>query len=108
MPLGSGAMKDSGRDHGRSAASPSENRAGRGRREAEYPGGTGPTEDAAQRRFAAGWVVLRSWSRRLGARRLAVGLLTGSLGRFVAFVIDVGEASAVYWSRRLRGKETPW
>ena len=42
------------------------------------------------------------------ARRLAVRLLTGSSGRFVAFVIDVSAASAVYWSRRLRGKETPW
>jgi hypothetical protein len=42
------------------------------------------------------------------ARRVAVRLLTGSSGRFVAFVIDVSAASAVYWSRRLTGKETPW
>jgi hypothetical protein len=35
-------------------------------------------------------------------------LLTGPTGRFTAFVIDVSAASAVYWSRRLRGKETPW
>jgi hypothetical protein len=42
------------------------------------------------------------------ARRLAVRLLTGSSGRFAAFVIDVSVASAVYWSRRLAGKETPW
>jgi hypothetical protein len=41
-------------------------------------------------------------------RRLAVRLLTGSSGRFVAFVIDVSAASAVYWTRRLTGKETPW
>jgi hypothetical protein len=42
------------------------------------------------------------------ARRVAVRLLTGSSGRFVAFVIDVTVASAVYWSRRLAGRETPW
>jgi hypothetical protein len=42
------------------------------------------------------------------ARRFAVRLLTGSSGRFAAFVIDVSVASAVYWSRRLTGKETPW
>jgi hypothetical protein len=42
------------------------------------------------------------------ARRLAVRLLTGSPGRFAAFAIDVGVASAVYWSRRLAGRETPW
>jgi hypothetical protein len=41
-------------------------------------------------------------------RRLAVRFLTGSSGRFIAFVIDVSVASAVYWSRRLRGEETPW
>jgi hypothetical protein len=41
-------------------------------------------------------------------RRLAIRLLTGSSGRLVAFVIDVSAASAIYWSRRLRGKETPW
>ncbi len=41
-------------------------------------------------------------------RRLAVRLLTGSSGRFAAFVIDVGVAGAVYWSRRLAGRETPW
>jgi hypothetical protein len=42
------------------------------------------------------------------ARRLAVRFLTGSSGRFAAFVIDVSAASAVYWSRRLTGKESPW
>jgi hypothetical protein len=42
------------------------------------------------------------------ARRLAVRLLTGSSGRFAAFVIDVSAASAVYWSRRLTGRETSW
>jgi hypothetical protein len=42
------------------------------------------------------------------ARRLAVRFLTGSVGRFAAFLIDVGVASAIYWSRRLTGKETPW
>jgi hypothetical protein len=47
-------------------------------------------------------------SGRLIARRFAVRLLTGSAGRFAAFVIDVSVASAVYWSRRLTGKETPW
>jgi hypothetical protein len=41
-------------------------------------------------------------------RRAAVLLLTGPTGRFTAFVIDVSAAGAVYWSRRLRGKETPW
>jgi len=41
-------------------------------------------------------------------RRLAVRLLTGSSGRLAAFVIDVSAASAIYWSRRLRGEETPW
>ena len=65
------------------------------------PLGSGAMKD--RRTLEAGPVVLRS-----RPRRLAVGLLTGSLGRFVAFVIDVSEASAVYWSRRLRGKETPW
>jgi hypothetical protein len=39
---------------------------------------------------------------------LAVRFLTGSSGRLVAFVIDVSVASAVYWSRRLAGRETPW
>jgi hypothetical protein len=39
---------------------------------------------------------------------LAVRFLTGSSGRFAAFVVDVGLASAVYWSRRLAGRETPW
>jgi hypothetical protein len=42
------------------------------------------------------------------ARRVAVRLLTGSTGRLAAFVIDVSVASAMYWSRRLRGEETPW
>jgi hypothetical protein len=42
------------------------------------------------------------------AERLAVRFLTGSSGRLAAFVIDVGVAGAVYWSRRLAGKETPW
>jgi hypothetical protein len=42
------------------------------------------------------------------ARRIAVSFLTGPTGRFTAFVIDVSVASAVYWSRRLTGKETPW
>jgi hypothetical protein len=42
------------------------------------------------------------------ARRFAVRLLTGSVGRFVAFVVDVGVVSAVYLSRRLAGRETPW
>ena len=65
------------------------------------PLGSGAMKD--RRTFAAGTVVLRSRSRRL-----AVRFLTGSLGRLIAFVIDVSEASAVYWSRRLRGKETPW
>jgi hypothetical protein len=51
---------------------------------------------------------LGSGAMKDSVRRLAVRLLTGSSGRFVAFVIDVIEASAIYWSRRLRGKETPW
>jgi len=42
------------------------------------------------------------------ARRVAVRFLTGSSGRFVAFVIDVSVASTIYWSRRLAGRETPW
>jgi hypothetical protein len=42
------------------------------------------------------------------ARRVAVRLLTGSAGRFAAFAIDVSVASAVYWSRRLAHKESPW
>jgi hypothetical protein len=42
------------------------------------------------------------------ARRLAVRLLTGSTGRLAAFLIDLGAAGAVYWSRRLAGRETPW
>jgi hypothetical protein len=48
-------------------------------------------------------------SRRDRALRdIAVRFLTGSTGRFAAFLIDVTAAGAVYWSRRLRGKETPW
>ena len=47
-------------------------------------------------------------SGRRVARRVATGFLTGSAGRFTAFAIDVGVASARYWSRRLAGKETPW
>jgi hypothetical protein len=42
------------------------------------------------------------------ARRLAVRFLTGSSGRFAAFVIDVSAVSAVYWWRRLTGRETSW
>jgi hypothetical protein len=41
-------------------------------------------------------------------RRAAVRFLTGSSGRLVAFLIDVASASTIYWSRRLRGRETPW
>jgi hypothetical protein len=41
-------------------------------------------------------------------RRIAVRLLTGSSGRLVAFVVDVSVAAAVYCSRRLTGRETPW
>jgi hypothetical protein len=41
-------------------------------------------------------------------RRLATGFLTGPAGRLTAFAIDIGVASATYWSRRLRGEETPW
>ena len=41
-------------------------------------------------------------------RRLATGFLTGPAGRLTAFAIDVGVASTLYWSRRLRGEETPW
>jgi hypothetical protein len=42
------------------------------------------------------------------ARRVAVRFLTGSSGRLVAFVVDVSVAGAVYCSRRLTGRETPW
>jgi hypothetical protein len=42
------------------------------------------------------------------ARRLAVRFLTGSSGRLVAFLIDLGAAGSVYFARRLRGRETTW
>jgi hypothetical protein len=45
---------------------------------------------------------------RDSARRFAVRRLTGSSGRLVAFLIDLSIASAIYWSRRLQGKEMPW
>jgi hypothetical protein len=41
-------------------------------------------------------------------RRAAVKFLTGPGGRFTAFVIDVGVASARYAGRRATGRETPW
>jgi hypothetical protein len=41
-------------------------------------------------------------------RHVAVRFLTGSSGRLAAFLIDVTSAVAVYWSRRLTGRETPW
>jgi hypothetical protein len=41
-------------------------------------------------------------------RRVAVGFLTGSAGRLIAFVIDLGVASARYLGRRAAGRETPW
>jgi hypothetical protein len=41
-------------------------------------------------------------------RRVATGFLTGSAGRLTAFTLDVGAATALYWSRRLAGRETPW
>ena len=47
-------------------------------------------------------------SRERLAHRIATGFLTGSAGRFAAFVIDVSVASARYWSRRVAGKDTPW
>jgi len=40
--------------------------------------------------------------------RIAAGFLTGSMGRFTAFALDLGVAATRYWSRRLAGKETPW
>ena len=47
-------------------------------------------------------------SRQPLAHRMAAGFLTGSVGRFTAFAIDLGIATTRYWSRRLAGKETPW
>jgi hypothetical protein len=41
-------------------------------------------------------------------RRIAVRFLTGSSGRFVAFVVDVWVASARYAGRRALGREAPW
>jgi hypothetical protein len=41
-------------------------------------------------------------------RRMATAALTGTPGRLFAFVVDVGAASARYYSARLRGRETPW
>ena len=41
-------------------------------------------------------------------QRAATGFLTGSAGRFTAFVLDVGIAVARYWRRRLAGEEVPW
>jgi len=46
--------------------------------------------------------------RDRAAREIGVRFLTGSSGRLTAFLIDVVSAGAVYWSRRLRGRETPW
>jgi len=52
--------------------------------------------------------ALGSRAMKDSARRVAVRLLTGSSGRLAAFVIDISVAGAVYWSRRLAGRETPW
>ena len=41
-------------------------------------------------------------------RWIAVGFLTGSAGRLIAFLIDVWVATARYAGRRALGKETPW
>jgi hypothetical protein len=41
-------------------------------------------------------------------RRMAVGFLTGSVGRLTAFLIDVWIATARYAGRRALGRETPW
>jgi hypothetical protein len=50
---------------------------------------------------------MKDSGRRI-VRRVATAFLTGSAGRATAFAIDVGVASARYWSRRLAGKEPPW
>jgi hypothetical protein len=39
---------------------------------------------------------------------MAAALLTGPAGRFAAFVIDVGAASARYYYARMRGREVTW
>jgi hypothetical protein len=41
-------------------------------------------------------------------RRIAAALLTGPVGRFAAFFIDVSVASLRYSSARLRGREVTW
>jgi hypothetical protein len=39
---------------------------------------------------------------------VATALLTGPVGRFTAFLIDVGAAFARYYAARLRGREVTW
>jgi hypothetical protein len=39
------------------------------------------------------------------ARRVATGFLTGSAGRFTAFVLDVTIATTRYWRGRRAGEE---
>jgi hypothetical protein len=41
-------------------------------------------------------------------QRIATSFLTGSAGRFTAFVIDVSVATVRYWRRRLAGDKAPW
>ncbi len=41
-------------------------------------------------------------------RRVAAAVLTGPVGRFAAFFIDVSVAIARYYSARLRGREVTW
>ena len=40
-------------------------------------------------------------------RRVATTIVTGSTGRWVAFVTDISIASARYWNARARGRQ-PW
>jgi len=47
-------------------------------------------------------------ARQRIVRRIATGFLTGAGGRLTAFTLDVGVATARYWTRRLAGEETPW
>ena len=50
---------------------------------------------------------MRSGHHRI-VRRIATGFLTGAGGRLTAFTLDIGVATARYWTRRLAGAETPW
>ena len=64
--------------------------------------------DIVQRARGCGGRALACRAMKDSARRAAVRFLTGSSGRLVAFLLDLGSASGTYISRRLTRGETSY